>query len=125
MTIRKKTQLFANLGAICFDPNSYPEPKEFKPERFLGADPQPNPRTFVFGFGQRICPGSALAEQTVFIIIASVLATFNINAKDGETYAINRKDGMIAENEPFLIDIKARSQMAKDLVLKIEGTMIG
>ena len=28
---------------------------EFNPERFLGEDPEPDPRGAVFGFGRRIC----------------------------------------------------------------------
>ena len=40
---------------ILHDPDSYADPLEFKPERFLGEEPEPDPRETVFGFGRRIC----------------------------------------------------------------------
>lgn len=38
------------------DPKTYPNPTEFKPERFLscdGKEPELDPRTICFGFGRR------------------------------------------------------------------------
>lgn len=43
-----------------------------------------------------ICPGSGLAEQTMWIVICSTLATFDILARPGEVYSISRSDGVIA-----------------------------
>ena len=39
---------------------------------------QPDPRQWVFGFGRRICPGMHIAETSLFIQIATVLATLDI-----------------------------------------------
>lgn len=35
------------------DPQVYPEPSKFNPERFLGPQPQQDPRNVSFGFGRR------------------------------------------------------------------------
>lgn len=35
------------------DPATYKDPMEFKPERYLGPTPEPDPRTYCFGFGRR------------------------------------------------------------------------
>ena len=40
---------------ILHDPDSYINPLEFNPERFLGEDPEPDPRETAFGYGRRIC----------------------------------------------------------------------
>jgi len=117
LKIKKGMHAFANIGGICFDPELYPEPEMFRPERFLGPNPQPDPRKTVFGFGRRLCPGNALAEQTIFIVVASTLAAFNIEPRKGETYSVSRTDGVVAQNKPFFVDITVRSQAAKDIIL--------
>jgi cytochrome P450 len=60
------------------DENIWPEPFNFSPERYLGADPQRNPREVCFGFGRRICPGMHLAEAALEMTIAMTLSVFNI-----------------------------------------------
>lgn len=40
---------------ILHDPDSYTDPLEFSPERFLGEEPEPDPREIAFGYGRRIC----------------------------------------------------------------------
>jgi cytochrome P450 len=35
------------------NPDLYKDPKRFIPERFLGANPERDPREIVFGFGRR------------------------------------------------------------------------
>lgn len=70
------------------DPEDYPEPEVFKPERFLKlVDGQyvcdesvRDPRTVQFGFGRRICPGRFIAEQSLYAAVVAVLATCDISA---------------------------------------------
>ena len=72
--------------AILHDPDRYPDPEEFKPERFLNEDGsiREDPAiSLVFGVGKRICPGRHLVDATVFIVACSVLSVFNVmKAKD-------------------------------------------
>ena len=68
------------------DPEAYPEPDKFKPERFLNEDGtvRDDPMlSLVFGVGKRICPGRHLVESTLFIVASSILSVFNVTkAKD-------------------------------------------
>jgi cytochrome P450 len=64
----------------------YPEPETFNPERFLNADGslRDDPiLTSAFGFGKRICPGRHLADATLFLVVASLFSTFNIEREGG------------------------------------------
>ena len=64
---------------ILNDPESYPDPDVFNPERFLGKNQQPNPREACFGWGRRLCLGSRLAESMIFIYVAMALATLDVS----------------------------------------------
>ena len=74
------------LRAILHDPETYPDPEEFKPERFLNEDGtvRDDPAlALAFGVGKRICPGRHFVDATLFIVASSVLSTFNVTkAKD-------------------------------------------
>jgi cytochrome P450 len=78
--------------AILHDPDIYPDPEEFKPERFLNEDGsvRNDPTlSFAFGFGKRICPGRHVVDATIFIVASSVLSMFNITkAKDESGHEI-------------------------------------
>ncbi|KAI0070899.1 cytochrome P450 [Panus rudis PR-1116 ss-1] len=68
----------------------YPNPMEFKPERFIkDGKIDPNVRdlaTIAFGFGRRICAGRHLASSSLFLIVALTLHVFDIVPKEGESF---------------------------------------
>ncbi|KAJ7873153.1 cytochrome P450 [Mycena leptocephala] len=79
--------VIANAWAILHDEVMYPDPYAFKPERFL-LDGKPNPAIrnpdAAFGFGRRECPGRHMATSSLWITIASLLATLDITKAVGE-----------------------------------------
>ncbi|TCD67847.1 hypothetical protein EIP91_011909 [Steccherinum ochraceum] len=86
----KGTILMVNAWAMMKNPEDYPDPDDFKPERFLDAEGNINPdvrdpRTIAFGFGRRICPGSDFAISLLSICIASMLHVFEIKAGTDES----------------------------------------
>jgi cytochrome P450 len=67
--------------AVLHDPELYPDPEAFKPERFLNNDGtfRDDPViTLAFGAGRRICPARHFVDATLFVVTASVLAVFNV-----------------------------------------------
>jgi len=59
----------------------------FQPERFL-KDSALNPAIKhpeeAFGFGRRICPGKHVAYDSVWLVVSSLLAAFDISKAMGE-----------------------------------------
>jgi cytochrome P450 len=90
--IPKGSTMVANAWAILHDPELYPDPEEFKPERFLNEDGSvrdDSTLSLVFGIGKRICPGRHFVDATIFIVTASILSVFNVTkAKDENGHEI-------------------------------------
>jgi cytochrome P450 len=78
--------------AVLHDPEIYPDPEEFKPERFLNEDGsvRDDPTlSFAFGIGKRICPGRHFVDATTFIVTSSILSVFYVTkAKDENGHEI-------------------------------------
>ncbi|EMD37282.1 hypothetical protein CERSUDRAFT_153819 [Gelatoporia subvermispora B] len=115
----------ANNWAILHDENIYSNPSTFNPSRFmkgneLDADIQ-DPAVAAFGFGRRICPGRAMAQDLLWITIASVLATFTISKEvDSEGNEIMPETaslpGFLRHPKPFRCTIKVRSTVHAAMV---------
>ncbi|EJD05381.1 cytochrome P450 [Fomitiporia mediterranea MF3/22] len=119
--------VIGNTWNITHDPALYPDPMEFKPERFINSEGKldfsgaTDPSKFAFGYGRRICAGWHFAENTIFITIALVLHCFNItNAKDKAgmpiPVSLNAGSGVISHPEPFPCSITPRSAQAEALI---------
>lgn len=119
--IPKGTLLMPNIWAVTRNEEKYLEPDSFNPERFFHADGTLNDDTvsYVFGFGRRVCPGRNMADKAVWLVIVSVLATFNIskarddNGNEIEVDANAYTDGMTSHPLPFKCSIVPRSSQAK------------
>ncbi len=63
-TIPAGTQVAACLWLACRREDLWPEASEFRPERWLGEQPPPNPMSWIpFGGGVRRCAGAPFAEM--------------------------------------------------------------
>ncbi|KAJ7036174.1 cytochrome P450 [Mycena alexandri] len=114
--IPKGCIIIANLWNMLHDAETYPEPAAFRPERYLGTPTQRDPRTIVFGFGRRVCPGRELAEASVFLCVATTLATFNIGRGAGPLPVHENLQGTISHPRPFDCIVKPRSERAVELI---------
>ncbi|KZT28780.1 cytochrome P450 [Neolentinus lepideus HHB14362 ss-1] len=122
--IPEGTLVIANIWSVKFlhDPKTYADPMTFNPDRFLGSQPEHDPREYCFGFGRRICPGRHLAEASVWLSCAASLAVFHISkpvdaAGRPIEPVIDFSSGSNSHVAPFRCDIKPRSETARHLIL--------
>jgi cytochrome P450 len=72
-TIPDGTEINPSIRAIHRRADSYPEPHEFRPERFLGED-APDTFTWIpFGGSTRRCLGASFAQLEMRVVLARVL----------------------------------------------------
>ncbi|TFY79498.1 hypothetical protein EWM64_g4513 [Hericium alpestre] len=126
MFIPKGSTVFANLDGIMRDPETFPNPEAFLPERWLpgsalcSTHPRLQLDTFdlPFGFGRRICPGQHLASNSIFINTARMLWAFDILPKKDaplpDPWAFT--DGFNSWPMSFECRIEVRSARIRDCI---------
>ncbi|KAG1799006.1 cytochrome P450 [Suillus plorans] len=74
------TTVFGNHWSICRDPEVFPEPEVFKPQRWIDDQGllRDDLTNFLYGFGRRVCPGQHVANRTVFISAVLILWAFQL-----------------------------------------------
>lgn len=74
------------LPALHSDPQVWPQPRVFDPERFLGHRPSPTEYS-PFGYGHRRCPGYSFAALELAIALGSILTTVELRIPVGRRRA--------------------------------------
>jgi len=131
MFIPKGSLIFGNVWAITRDETLFPNASAFLPERYLEkVDPalakKRDPRSYVFGFGRRRCPGVNLVESSVWLLMTTALATLDISkAKDDFGNPIEPKidfnNAVFRMPDKFQCDIRPRSEHALKVLRQTEA----
>lgn len=89
------TKIAVAIGGIHHDPEIYPEPYSFKPERFL--ERRYNAFEFMpFGGGHRRCVGATLAMHEMKLVLAELLQNWNFELLEDEGLRFIRRNVTMA-----------------------------
>ncbi|KAJ6623187.1 cytochrome P450 [Mycena sp. CBHHK59/15] len=120
--IPKGAIILTNNWLFYRDNKIYVDPENFSPERFLerpGFVKAKDPRDILFGYGRRACPGVHLADTSMWMLFASILAFFDISAptRDGSSLVPSGRflDGTISRPEQFECVVTPRKG-AEDII---------
>ncbi|KAI0363883.1 cytochrome P450 [Pilatotrama ljubarskyi] len=128
MLLPRGSTLVTNIWAMMRDERRFPEPDEFRPERFLVASKEDGAvsanaeemryaRHVVFGFGRRVCPGRFYAEALLWTTLSGVLATTTISQPSDTPFVKpDVIDGTIIRYEDFPCEVQERFEGSANLV---------
>ena len=93
------TRLLVNAWRIHRDERVWPDPHEFRPERFLTDRKDIDVRgqnfeLIPFGSGRRSCPGASLALQVVHLTLARLLQSFHVATPLNEAVDMTESIGL-------------------------------
>ncbi|KAL1717388.1 cytochrome P450 [Schizophyllum commune] len=129
--IPPKSVVIPNVWSMAHDEDAYPDSYAFKPERFLTPDGKidhsvRDPSVFAFGFGRRICPGRRLAYASMWLTIASIMKTFDIQKakrEDGSAIEPPKEwmSGLVSLPKHFKCQLTPRNAEARALIRATEN----
>lgn len=105
------TQVMINAWAIGRDPDSWEEPTEFKPERFLTNPMNYKGQHFEwvpFGAGRRECPGIQFSVAIIELALANIVYKFDLELPKGvkdDELDMSEAYGIVARGKPPLMII--------------------
>ncbi|KIY64631.1 cytochrome P450 [Cylindrobasidium torrendii FP15055 ss-10] len=106
--IPKGSIIMANIWKMTHDPALYSNPEKFDPTRFMGPNPELDPREVSFGFGRRACPGRLLAQATLFIVCSMSLSLFDMRPIKGDSPKFIIEHGSVSHPYAYKCDIVPR-----------------
>ncbi|KAG1769881.1 cytochrome P450 [Suillus placidus] len=103
------TTVIGHHWSISRDPDIFPEPHAFKPQRWINDQGhlRDDLKFFIFGFGRRVCPGQHVATRSVFINSLLILWAFHLTLD--ATKSLDDMAFMRGEDQPPFIEFKARA----------------
>jgi cytochrome P450 family 110 len=114
-----ETLLSPSIYLVHYREDIYPEPKQFKPERFI--DRTYSPAEYLpFGGGSRRCLGYALAMLELKLVIATVITRYNLKLVDDRLPKAQRRGLTIAPSNSIPMILTPLEKVEGKLSLKSE-----
>lgn len=131
-TIPARSVIIPNVWAITRDEDVFgSDTDSFIPERWLETEESTGTRTLknlhvaVFGYGRRTCPGRHFARNVIWIVIAQLLWSFDIEAgrseETGERIPVDPSacsGGLVMGALPFKASFTPRGAWVRDVLMK-------
>nr|XP_024218538.1 cytochrome P450 3A19-like [Halyomorpha halys] len=104
--VSEGTSIFISSLAVHYDPEYYPEPEKFDPERFSEINNESRPKYTFLGFGEgpRVCVGMKYANLVVKTSIAFILLKYKI-------LPTNDQDGSLHLVDHYLLGVKPNAKV--------------
>lgn len=82
--VQRGSMVLVLQWAIHMNPEVWPEPEQFRPERFINADGEyVAPAQFIpFQTGKRMCPGDELARMVLTLFAGRILSRFHVQIEE-------------------------------------------
>ena len=90
----------------------YPNPKQFKPERFLNHK-YSNSEFLPFGGGNRLCIGYALALLEMKLVLAKVVTGWDLSLSSDRPVLPKRRGGTIAPDRSIILFSKGKRSLIR------------
>lgn len=89
LTVPNGIPIVISLLGLMRDPDYFPEPDNFMPERFSSENPMYNPDAFIpFGDGPRACIGLRMGKVVTKTAIVSILKNYNFECENDRELVI-------------------------------------
>jgi len=107
-TLRRGSAVAVSPNVGCEQPESFPDPLEFKPFRFLDAPP--DEFAFIpFGGGRRLCKGQEFGYLQVMCVVSIMLRTYDLETLDGVTSPTIGEGMVLAPSQPCRVKYTKRA----------------
>jgi cytochrome P450 len=114
--------LLASAFLIQRDPEIYPEPHAFRPERFLGTSP--GTYTWIpFGGGRRRCLGASFAMVEMKVVLRAALRRFELTAASPEPEATRRRSITFSPSGQTTVVLRRRARMTAAAPAVVAGAV--
>ncbi|KAG7189774.1 hypothetical protein KM043_017437 [Ampulex compressa] len=109
--IAKDAIVLINIYALNMNPDLFPSPETFLPERYMkdGSYEPDGSNHILFGRGSRRCPGEVLARSAVFFLFAGIMKKYNLLPVPNKgPFAVEAVDGLTLSPKPYEVILVPR-----------------